>query len=85
MAYLIRTRDDLWKLSFLLILPFDHCFNDRRVVGAKVYEAMGNASLADRMSECWSTRPELTRTILTSHIASKKANDAVYLFLQSAF
>lgn len=57
MAYLIRTRDDLGKLSFLLVLPFDHRFDDRRVVGAKVYEAMSDASLEDRMSEGWSIHP----------------------------
>lgn len=45
MAYLIRTRDDLWKLAILFVLAVDHCFDDRRVVGAKVHEAMRDARL----------------------------------------
>ena len=44
-SYLIGTRDDAWEVTILLVLSFDNCFNDARMVRAKVDEAMCDAGL----------------------------------------
>ena len=74
-TYLVRTRDDPGKLPFLLILPFHDGFYDGRMVRSEVDETMSDAGLGGL-----AVLPgvELRGERLTSHIASKKAKDAVY-------
>lgn len=47
-THLIRTRNNTWKLVFLLILPFDNGFDDAGMIRAQVDEAIGYASLKVR-------------------------------------
>lgn len=44
--YLVRTCNNTWELSLFLILTFDDCFNDTRMIRTEVHEAMGDSSLA---------------------------------------
>lgn len=44
--HLVRHGYDARELSILLILALDDCFNDTRVVGTQVDEAVGYAGLA---------------------------------------
>lgn len=44
--YLIWASNDPRKLALFLILAFDDCFNDARMVGAQVDEAVRDSSLA---------------------------------------
>lgn len=75
--YLVRTGDDARELAFLLILTFDDSLDDGRVVGAQIDEAVGDSSLASISVDHFSRIIE-ENLGLTSQIASKKANDAVY-------
>lgn len=49
-AYLVGTCDNSGKVPLLFILTFDNGFDYRRVVGAQIYEDVGDASL--RFCQC---------------------------------
>jgi hypothetical protein len=75
--YLVGAGDDVGELAVLLRLAFDHGFDDARVVGAQVDEAVPDASLTNALDSMWmrAWRP----VAVTSQMASKKAKDAVYI------
>ena len=41
--YLVGTRDDLWKLTLLLILALDDSLYNARVIAAQIDEDVGDA------------------------------------------
>jgi hypothetical protein len=46
-AYLIRARDDPWKVPLLFILTFDNRLDDRWVIGAEIDENVCDTGLVD--------------------------------------
>ena len=76
-THFIRARNNAWELAFLLILPFDDSFDNTGMIGAQVDKAKGYAGLEAR-SQLWQ-RSHIGRSKRTSHSASRKANEAVYL------
>jgi len=75
LAYLVRTCYDAGQFEVLL-LSFDNGFDDGRVVAAQVDEAVCYTGLLILVSSR-SGRRRLEDCI-TSHNASKKADEAVY-------
>lgn len=75
---LVRAGNGLGPSVSAFILPFGHCFYNSRMVCSQVHKDISNAGLDESPSD---ERPPVTGhqySILTSHSASKKANEAVY-------
>lgn len=77
----IGTSDHAWKPSLPLRLALDHCLENAGMVRTKVHEAVRHSGLYG--GQCLNGRP-ITWT-RTSHSASKKASDAVYLNSQCQY
>jgi hypothetical protein len=77
--HLIGTGNDSWKLPSLLLLAFYHRLQDRRMVRAKIDEAMGDPCLELSWKLAWlkACSIHMDALVLTSQRASKKANEAV--------
>lgn len=72
--YLVRTGYYFWKLTMILLLTLCDGLHNARMIRPKVHEAVTNASL-----DISNLARSLTIVVVrqTSHIASKKAKDAV--------